>query len=162
MCVVLLFLFVFVVSQHFLTHTHTHTHATPTPNNAGFFNPLVSGGGWVTQVCSIMSQPWFWGDTGTLFYSSSSHTRAHSLRPPLPCPSRFSCFVNRRVNADGTNAHRALSTAAPGTYLIRFSSTPSNYTISFRQVRSMYCLRTFARLFGFCGLRMAALDLCTV
>lgn len=36
-------------------------------------------------------------------------------------------------DTDGNNAHRALSTAPPGTYLIRFSSTPSNYTISFRQ-----------------------------
>lgn len=66
-------------------------------NMLGFFNPLVAGGAWVTEVCAILSRPWFWGDT------------------------------------DGTNAHRALSTAAPGTYLIRFSSTPSNYTISFRQ-----------------------------
>lgn len=66
-------------------------------NMLGFFNPLSNNGVWITNVCSLMSKAWFWGET------------------------------------DGSGAHKALSTAAPGTYLIRFSGTPSNYTISFRQ-----------------------------
>ena len=66
-------------------------------NMLGFFDPLEEKGKWVSKVCKLMENQWFWGAT------------------------------------EGGNAHKALSTASDGAYLIRFSSTPSNYTISFRQ-----------------------------